>query len=188
MRVSPRLQAWVSLHKKRAALAAGKEMPVPSRNTRGSAIIAGQRTFFVTSSMQAREPLFEQEPAARLFIAVLYDYRRQNKYLLHEFVVMPNHFHALLTVDSSLSIERAVQFIKGGFAFRAGKELGLKPPIWQKGFSDARVWERDSYFARKDYIRNNPVRAGLVHSPEEYAFSSAHEGFEVDPPPSHLSG
>ena len=119
---------------------------------------------------------------------MLYEYRKQNKYLLHEFVVMPNHFHALLTVDSSLSIERAVQFIKGGFAFRAGKELGLKPPAWQKGFSDARIWDRDSYFARKDYIHNNPVKAGLVASPKEYAFSSAREGFELDAAPTPLSG
>lgn len=137
-------------------------MPVPSRNTQQGEIVAGQRTFFVTSSTHARQALFEQESAARLFVAVLYDYRRQGKYLLHEFVVMPDHFHALLTVDSTLSIERAVQFIKGGFAFRAGKELGLKPPLWQKGFSEARIWDRDSYFGRKDYVRNNPVRAGLA--------------------------
>lgn len=120
-------------------------MTVPSRNACGAEILAGRRTFFVTSSTHGREPLFAREPAARLFIEVLYEYRRQDKYRLHGFVVMPEHFHLLLSVDSSLSIERAVQFIKGGFAFRAGKELGLRPPVWQKGFSEARIWDWDSF-------------------------------------------
>jgi putative transposase len=34
---------------------------------------------------------------------------------------MPDHFHILMTLGREISIERAVQFIKGGFAFRAGK-------------------------------------------------------------------
>ena len=45
---------------------------------------------------------------------------------------MPHHFHLLLTVESGMTIERAMQFIKGGFSFRAGKELGIRSPIWQK--------------------------------------------------------
>ena len=46
---------------------------------------------------------------------------------------MPNYFHLLLTIENEMTIERAVQFIKGGFSFRAGKELGMRSPIWQKG-------------------------------------------------------
>lgn len=59
---------------------------------------------------------------------VLYDYRKQKKFRLHEFVVMPDHFHILLTVESDSTIERVVQYIKGGFAFRAGRELGFHAP------------------------------------------------------------
>jgi hypothetical protein len=52
---------------------------------------------------------------------------------------MPDHVHLLITVGSQITIERAVQFIKGGFAFRAGRECGIRPPIWQKRFSEIRV-------------------------------------------------
>ena len=65
---------------------------------------------------------------------ILYEYRLQRKFQLHEFVIMPDHFHLLLTVGSEISIERAVQFIKSGFAFRAGKELGMLAPVWPKIF------------------------------------------------------
>jgi len=37
---------------------------------------------------------------------------------------MKNHLHLLLTIDESLSIEKAVQFVKGGFSYRIKKELG----------------------------------------------------------------
>jgi putative transposase len=65
---------------------------------------------------------------------VLRDYRAAGKFRLHAFVVMPDHFHLLITVGSDMIIERAIQLAKGGFAFRAGKELGVKAPIWQKVF------------------------------------------------------
>jgi REP-associated tyrosine transposase len=99
---------------------------------------------------------------------------------------MPDHFHVLLTVGAQMTVERAVQFIKGGFAFRAGKELGMRAPIWQKGFSEVRICDRESFVARRNYIRNNPVAASLAEQPEKYVYSSACDKFELDAPPLRL--
>jgi putative transposase len=44
-----------------------------------------------------RKSLFQVEKIARPFIEVLLGYRTQGKYLLHEFVVMPDHIHLILT-------------------------------------------------------------------------------------------
>jgi REP element-mobilizing transposase RayT len=116
---------------KNPALAAA--MSIPTRHADPARVIAGARTFFVTSSISGKRNLLQSDQSANLFIRVLYDYRAQLKFRLHEFVVMPDHFHALLTIEDGLTIERAVQFIKGGFAFRAGRELGFRAPVWQKG-------------------------------------------------------
>jgi putative transposase len=62
-----------------------------------------------------RRAIFHADPLARLFLEVLQDYRVQQRYLLHEFVLMPEHFHVLLTPAPMVSLEKAVQFIKGGF-------------------------------------------------------------------------
>ena len=117
---------------------------------------------------------------------VLHEYRAQQKFRLHEFVVMPDHFHALLTVECDLTIERAVQFIKGGFAFRAGRELGFRAPVWQKGFSEVRITDGDAFLRTAEYIRNNPVARHLEVVAAQYPYSSAHPGFELDPPPQGL--
>src|SRR2546425_4385853 len=116
-------------------------MAIPLRCADPANITAGLRTFFVTSSIAGKRNLLQSHRSAQLFIDVLYQYRAQHKYLLHDFVVMPDHFHVLITVTQETSIERAVQFIKGGFAFRAGRELGFRPPVWERGFSEVRIYD-----------------------------------------------
>jgi putative transposase len=104
---------------------------------------------------------------ATLLIDVLRCYVAAKKFEVHEFVVMPNHLHVLLTVGKDMSLEKAVQLIKGNFSYRAKKELGWQREIWQPGFSEVRVTDRESFLAYKLYIQENPVKAGLARSPEE---------------------
>jgi putative transposase len=125
---------------------------------------------------------------AKLFMDVLSGYRDQERYLLHEFVLMPDHFHALISVPPGMIVERAVQLIKGGFSYRAKKELEFQGEIWQRGFSDDLVVDAAGYWARCMYIRQNPVRAGLVRVPEEYPYGSSGLEREIDPMPLHLQG
>jgi putative transposase len=66
-----------------------------------------------------------------MLLETLFKYRSQGKYFLHEFVVMRDHIHLLLTPAGDTTLERAMQLIKGGFSFRASKELGLRGEIWQ---------------------------------------------------------
>jgi len=161
-------------------------MTIPTRHADPLHVAAGARTFFVTSSIAGKRNLLQSHRSAGLFVRVLYDDRVQGKFRLHEFVVMPDHFHALLTVDCNTTIERAVQFIKGGFAFRAGRELGFKAPVWQKGFSEVRILDADAFLRTREYIRNNPVVRHLTSEAAEYPYSSAYPEFELDPPPQGL--
>jgi putative transposase len=76
---------------------------------------------------------------AELFCHTLFRYRDAKKFRAHSFVVMPNHFHLILTVAEGLTLERAMQLIKGGFSREAGRRLGARYEIWQKSFVDRRV-------------------------------------------------
>ncbi len=161
-------------------------MAIPIRHSAPTHAVANARTFFVTSSISDKRNLLQSDRSAGLFVRVVYEYRAQGKFRLHEFVVMPDHFHFLLTLGCDLTIERAVQFIKGGFAFRAGRELGFMAPVWQKGFSEIRVLDADAFQRVSEYIRNNPVRRRLVSEAADFPHSSAHAGFELDPAPQGL--
>lgn len=125
---------------------------------------------------------------AKLFVDVLLHYREEGRFLLHEFTLLPDHFHLLLTPDSGISLERAMQFIKGGYSFRAAKELGFKGEVWQRGFTDHRVREARDFEAHRQYIWQNAVKRGLALKPEEYPYCSAFPGLPLDGPPVNLRG
>jgi hypothetical protein len=97
---------------------------------------------------------------------------------------MPDHFHLLMTPETAL--EKAVQLIKGGFSFRAKKELGSNMEVWQRGFSDHRIRDFEDYDKHRHYIHLNPVKKHLCANPEEYRYSSAYPGWKLDPIPQGL--
>jgi putative transposase len=141
------------------------------------------QTYFVTSKTWEGRALFRAEPMARVFFQTLLAYRG-SAYLLHQFVLMPDHFHLLLSPLKAL--ERAVQLIKGGFSFRAKKELGSNAEIWHRGFSDHRIRDWEDFEKHVHYIHLNPVKRRLCENPEEYKFSSAFPGWKLDPIPQWL--
>ena len=147
-------------------------MARPSRKSQPDAIREDSRTFFVTSATAGRRALLQSDRMATLFIDVLRSYA--SKFKIHEFTVMPNHFHLLITLDGDLTIEKALQLIKGNFSYRAKKELGFQREVWQKGFSENRVYDRENYLNRKHYIAENAVKAGLARCPEEYPYCSTY--------------
>ena len=138
---------------------------------------ANGQTYFVTSNTAGRKPFFRHERWAKLFIDVLLGYRPE-RFLLHEFVVMPDHFHALVTPKGT--IEKAVQFIKGGFSFRAKRELSWMGDIWITGFSDHRIRSDEDFEVHRRYIAKNPVEAGLAEQEGIYGYCSANGRFELD--------
>ena len=83
--------------------------------------------------------MFVSQKLAELFLETMFNYREQGKFLLHEFVVMPDHVHLILTPDIKIPMERAVQFIKGGFSYRCGKESLFEGEIWQPRPANHRI-------------------------------------------------
>jgi putative transposase len=141
------------------------------------------QTYFITSETAERRMLLGHERWAKLFLEVLY-HCRGRAFLLHDFVVMPEHFQATITLVSTL--KRAVQFIKGGFSFRAKRELEYAWEVWQPGFSDHRIRDSRDYEIHRNYIHQNPFKRRLVVEAAAYPFSSASGAFELDPAPQRL--
>jgi REP-associated tyrosine transposase len=144
--------------------------------------MAYDRTFFVTTVNWQRTPLFRNPQKAELMMDVLAHYREQRKYVMHEFVIMPDHLHLLLTPAKDISLERAMQLIKGGFSYRLGKAVSAnakKGLVWQESFTNHRIRDECDYEHHAEYIRMNPVRARLVDAPQLYPYSSANAGTAI---------
>lgn len=153
-------------------------MAVPARRTH----VPG--TYFVTSRAWESRQLFIKPPVCEIVFETWLHYRDQRKYLLHSFVLMPDHFHVILTPGAGMSLERAVQFMKGGSSRRISKALNFRLPVWQPGFADHRMRDLQDCRVHMRYIEQNPVKQNLVERPEQYAWSSATGCFPMDALPS----
>jgi putative transposase len=130
-------------------------------------------TYFVTSSTFDKRQLLQNPSYAALLLDVIQSHRSHERFDLHAYVIMPDHFHLLLTPSRQLTLERVIQFIKGGFSFRIRKEFGFAAEVWQTSFYDHRVRDWEEFDRLRTYIHMNPVRRRLATMPSEYQFSSA---------------
>jgi putative transposase len=108
------------------------------------------RTYFITTVTANRRRLFQVESNAQLLFELLNEDRAKGRYQVHAFVFMPDHLHLLLTPAPDVSVEKAVQFIKGGFSFR----LKSKQPVWEDSFTKLGMKDPASY----DNHRNTSTR------------------------------
>ncbi len=145
-------------------------MAAPSRKSGSKDAPLYARTFFVTTKTSMGRRLLQSDRFAGLLVDVLRLCVKAGRFEVDDFVIMPDHLHLLVSVGSQISIEKAMQFVKGGFSYRVKKELGYNGEVWQRGFSEVRVRGRDSFEAHRRYIAENPLRAGLVREGEEFAW------------------
>ncbi len=84
---------------------------------------AAGSTYFVTSKTWENRALFHVKEVAEILVRRILACRDDGAYQLHEFVVMPDHFHLLLTPALSATLEKAIQLVKGG----SSHEIHLQP-------------------------------------------------------------
>ncbi len=136
-----------------------------------------QPIFFISVTAWQRRPIFLAEPNSKRLLDLLFRYRDEGKYLLHEFAVMPDMFHALLTPTES-SLEQAVESITGEFARQT--HVGSNTQVWQRKVVVYQIRDAPDYDRVCRCIRLSPVWLGWAMNSEEYPCSSANPAFRLD--------
>ncbi len=94
---------------------------------------------------------------------------------LGAFVLMPDHLHAFVALGNGdgqrppLQLGQWVKALKGALS-EVLRNTGVEGPYWQKGFFDHLLRSEESYTEKWDYVRQNPVRAGLVRRWEDWPY------------------
>jgi putative transposase len=145
-------------------------MAIPGRNASAEDILQPARTFFITTKSDAGRRLLQSERNAGLLIDVLRSLVSEKAFELHDFVIMPDHVHLLFTVGIGMTVEKAMQLVKGRFSYRLKKEFGYLGEVWQRGFAEEQVMTKQSFEQHRAYIAENPVKTGLASAPGEYPF------------------
>ena len=129
--------------------------------------------YFVTSVIKNREEIFLSEKACKLLIVTLLFYKYYLDYKIYGFVIMPDHFHAIIEPGKEFNISVIMNKIKGNFGNKYNKLQGRTGQVWQSRFYDEGIMgDMDKLNQKIEYMHNNPVRAGIKNSPDMYEFSS----------------
>jgi len=88
---------------------------------------------------------------------------------------MPDHVHLMfkptfVEPDAEYSLSKILQGVKGFSAWGVNKYRGTKGALWQDESFDRIMIDNDEYLEKWDYIRSNPVKAGICNAPEDYKF------------------
>jgi REP-associated tyrosine transposase len=100
-------------------------------------------------------------------------HEHERRVLLHAVVVMPDHIHLALSflrdkTGDQFTLSRVLHSIKGASAHSINKLLDRRGPVWQDESFDHIVRSYENLEGTVEYIRQNPVRRGLVKRPEHY--------------------
>ena len=134
--------------------------------------------FFVTvNRRRALGPLADHE--YQLVLDAVAESRHKLHFLLYGYVLMPDHWHALIWTRYPLTISRVVQDIKWISASALNRSGGTSGSVWQHQFWDRFVRHAKEFRERLTYMHLNPVRKGLAAKPEDWPWSS-YNNFSLD--------
>jgi len=137
------------------------------------------KIFFVTSNLLSdRRHLEEKEYS--LILQVIQQLRVKMGFLFCGYVLMPDHWHALIWVGYPMTLSEVMGKIKVTSSGRLNKHRGTQGANWQHQFWDRFVRDADEFDERLKYMHLNPVRRGLVERPEAWPWSSINN-FSLDP-------
>jgi REP element-mobilizing transposase RayT len=129
-----------------------------------------ERAIFITFCKGNQIPF---PPQARDVILQHCLHDNGKRYELHAAVVMPDHVHLLLTPMRDdkgwpYALPQILKLLKGTSAHTINKLLNSSGPIWQEESFDHVLRSQESFEQKREYLRQNPVRRGLVKKPEDY--------------------
>src|SRR2546423_8733160 len=126
--------------------------------------------YFVTFNTALRARILtspEIHHSFRVFCRRAYE---QHDVAVGRYVIMPDHVHFFVAFpQTGLTLSKWVQSLRSVL----GKELlrlGCQKPHWQEGFFDHLLRSAESYAEKWEYVRMNPVRAGLCRQPEDWPY------------------
>jgi len=146
---------------------------------------------FVTTRTNGNEKFFADEKVCDLFLENLDELRKELKFKVFGFCLMPDHVHLLIQLrvaSNSFEVKNqapnefgatqregisdVIKRIKGGSSRKINKYLNQSGNFWQTGFYDFNIYSQKKFWEKLNYIHSNPLKAGLIDDISLYKYSS----------------
>jgi len=141
---------------------------------------------FITCSCYRRLPFLNRARSRDRFLSILEQVRARYRFVVVGYLVMPEHIHLLISEPELGSPSKVMQVLKQRTARALLPKRRRRNPLqrnlfadevqprafWQARFYDFNVWTTRKRVEKLRYMHRNPVKRGLVESPQQWAWSS----------------
>jgi putative transposase len=130
---------------------------------------------FITCVTLKRNPLFNSDVNMNLFLGTMDEVRRIYPFELSAWVILPDHFHWLITLKAGYAnFSKILASFKGNFTHKYKQYYKITSPLtlWQRRFWDHVIRNENDLAIHLDYIHWNPVKHQLVSDPGQWKYSS----------------
>jgi len=128
--------------------------------------------YFLTTKTEGGIPIFNTERNCKIILAAIEFFKLILDYKVYAFCIMPNHIHIVIHPYGQYNPAYIMRMLKGNFSRKYNKIYKRQGKTWKRRYYD-KVIRNDKMLIRViEYIHNNPVRAKMVYSPDEYKYSS----------------
>jgi putative transposase len=125
--------------------------------------------YFVTFCTHMRKPYLARDEVHAAFVAYSARAQRDSNIAVGRYVIMPDHVHLFVRGSELFRLGPWVGLLKQALAKAAGLSRA-KTQLWEEGFFDHVLRSNESYAQKCNYVRENPLRAGLVKSVEDWPY------------------
>jgi REP element-mobilizing transposase RayT len=148
---------------------AATEQPLQkARLRRLDRVFVDSPIYFLTACTLDRWPILDCELLHNAFRTFCLN-SPQHGASVGRYVLMSDHLHLFVSLDE-ISLSNWVKSLKNTLS-KTLRSVGHEGPHWQKGFFDHLLRSGESYSQKWEYVRENPVRAGLVAIPEDWPYA-----------------
>jgi REP element-mobilizing transposase RayT len=133
-------------------------------------VIPSNPVFFVTACTYQRRPVLANKRVAVAFVEFAERAYSEHKIAVGRYVIMPDHIHLFVCGPDDFELGRWMGMLKQCLEKRAVLMANARP-FWQRRFFDHVMRSVESYVQKWNYVRENPVRAGLVTNPDDWPYA-----------------
>ena len=142
--------------------------------------------YHITARGNAKKNIFKDSQDRKTFLEYFSNVIERHHWLCHAFCLMDNHYHLLIEVQCP-TLKKGMRDLNGSYSQAYNRRHSRVGHLFQ-GRYKAIIVQKESYLLELSrYIVLNPVRARMVHSAEEWPWSSYRATVGLEPPPDYLT-
>jgi REP-associated tyrosine transposase len=120
-----------------------------------------------------KQPKLGEEKHRDVFVRLTEELRVKFRFAIVGYVVMPDHFRLLMREPEIDTAANAVEMLQARYRRRYNSSARSDEQVWESRHSDTHILGAEAVAASLASLHAEPVKAGLVASPEEWEWSSA---------------